>query len=91
MLYFANMGGVGFWTGFGALLFGAEFLNMYVMCLILRFFTQITIHHIVQYPFLVAGGMGSPVRVGRRLASERGIVRYEAPRFHARQADVTGT
>lgn len=28
MLYFANMGGVGFWVGFWALLFGVEFMNV---------------------------------------------------------------
>jgi hypothetical protein len=30
MLYFANMGGVGFWAAFWILLLGVEFMNVYV-------------------------------------------------------------
>ena len=30
MLYFANMGGVGFWVAFWTLLLGVELLNVYV-------------------------------------------------------------
>lgn len=30
MLYFANMGGVGFWVAFCILLLGVEFMNVYV-------------------------------------------------------------